>query len=370
MRILIDLTSLADNFSGIERYAVCLTKEMIRDKSNEYVLVFKEEIHPIFREFIKNDNIEMLIFPRCNKLFFNQVRLLNAIKKIKADYYLFLAFPVPVLLFKKNMVSTIHDICCWDCPETMNGMSKWYFKISHLVAIRKCKAIITISEFSKNRIIEKLHYNPKKVWIVYCGVDEKFLNYKPDKIKEDKVKNKYNLPDEYILSLSTLEPRKNIPLLISAYSKLINDGESIPPLVLAGRKGWKMDQLLESIDDNIRKHILFTDFVEDEDLPYVYAASKLFVFPSKYEGFGMPPLEALACGVRVLSSDSSSLPEVLGNSVSYFENGNVNDLKEKLLIECNKNVINNNISIEQQFTWNYNSKILSNYIMGTFKNEN
>ncbi len=329
MRICIDLTSLADNFSGIERYAAKLSLELIKNYDEQYVLLFKNDVHPFFKEYCEKKNINMVVIPGGNKLFFNQIKLPWVIHKVKADWYLFMAFPVPVLTFKKNVISTIHDICCWDCPETMNGMSKWYFRISHRIAIKKCCSIITISEFSKQRIHEMLRYPKDKIWLIYCGIDIDELHAHPN--RANLVRKKYNLPEEYILSLSTLEPRKNISLLIRAYSELIKEGCNIPTLVLAGRKGWKMDAFFEAIDPDIKKKIVFTGFIDDADLADVYGNAVLFVFPSLYEGFGMPPLEALACGVPVLSSNASSLPEVLGNSVFYFESENIDSLKASLV---------------------------------------
>ena len=359
MRVLIDLTSLADNFSGIERYAACLTEQMIKDMSVDYILIFKESVHPIFEQTVKQKNVNTVVLPRCNKLLFNQIVLPNAIRKITADWYLFLAFPVPVLLFKKNMVSTIHDICCWDCPDTMNGMSSIYFRISHRVALLKCKRIITISRFSERRIVEKLHYDPNKIWRIYCGVDNKFLNYKSSNYDFSSIKKKYNLPDHYILSLSTLEPRKNLIVLIKAYSKMLKNGDITIPLVLAGRTGWKMNQLLDSIDPMVKDRIVFTGFVDDEDLPCVYGSADIFVFASMYEGFGMPPLEAAVCGTKVLSSNSSSLPEVLGDKTSYFENNNVESLEMELrnILSCYEQKCEK-MYIPEKFLWEKQGKKL------------
>lgn len=368
MKILIDLTSLADNFSGIERYAACLALGLTQNKTHNYILIFKESVHEMFKEISKESNVESIILQRCNKLMFNQIKLPFEIYKHKADCYLFLAFPVPIFLFKKNMVSTIHDICCWDCPETMNGMSKWYFRISHRIALKKCKAIITISEFSKHRIMDKLKFDEKKIWLIYCGVDEKFLNYKGSNDENKRIKEKYKLPDKYLLSLSTLEPRKNLGILIEAYTHLVlNDNFDIP-LVLAGRKGWKMDEVLSSIDSKARETILFTGFIDDEDLPAVYANAYLFIFPSLYEGFGMPPLEALACGTKILSSDSSSLPEVLGNDVTYFKNNNIEDLYKAM-----KNIYQYNVEISSnkqvaKYSWDMEVKKLINYLGGLYEN--
>lgn len=327
MKILIDLTSLADNFSGIERFAACLALEMTANDAHSYILVFKEQVHPIFEAAVKKPNVETMVLDRCNKLLFNQLRLPMAIGRCKADAYLFLAFPVPVLLYKKNMISTIHDICCWDCPETMNTMSKWYFRISHKVALKKCSKIVTISEFSRQRIVERLGYPEGKMPIIYCGIDPKFFAAADVAAAQEK----YNLPQSYILTLSTLEPRKNLSLLVKAYEELLLEGRELPALVLAGRKGWKMEDFLAEVHPKVLEKIHFTGFVDDEDLPAVYAGAKLFVFPSKYEGFGIPPLEAMAAGCPVLSSDGASLPEVLGTAASYFKSEDLDSLKAALL---------------------------------------
>lgn len=328
MKICVDLTSLADNLSGIERYAACITLEMIKEHEEQYVLVFKREISSLFKDVCKQENIETIVLPECKKLLFNQIRLPNVLRKIKADWFIFLAFPAPVLLFKKNMVETIHDITAWDYPETMNGMSKWYFKLSHLIAIEKCKAIITISNFSKQRINEKLGYPIDKIWLIYCGIDQE--RFVVDDSKLDEIRKKYHLPQRYLLSLSTLEPRKNLPLLIHAYEELIRENVELPPLVLAGRKGWKMEELLSSIDEKVKNKLYFTGFIDDEDLPEVYGMAEFFVFPSIYEGFGIPPLEAMACGTPILSSDAASLPEVCGDAAVYFESNNLQSLKDAL----------------------------------------
>ena len=236
------------------------------------------------------------------------------------------------------------------------------FRISHRIALKKCKAIITISEFSKQRIVNKLKYDKNKVWLIYCGVDNKFLDYKKSVDSTIRVREKYELPNNYILSLSTLEPRKNLELLIKVYTSLIIDGKINVPLVLAGRKGWKMDEVLSEIDEIVREKILFTGFVEDEDLPAVYGNADLFVFPSMYEGFGMPPLEALACGTKVLSSNSTSLPEVLGDASIYFENMNFDSLYESLSkcnVDVEKSVMNNQV---QKYSWGIEARKLIEYM--------
>lgn len=336
MKILIDLTALDDNFSGIERYAASLALEMIKREEYSFILVFKNQVHPLFKKETGRSNVTDVVIKGKNKLVFNQIRLPLLLGTIDADYYVFLAFPVPILLFKRNMISTIHDISCWDCPETMKRLSKWYFRISHRIAMKKCRNIITISEFSKERIQDRLHYPEEKIWKIYCGTDDKFQNYIKEEVVWQRVREKYHLPKNYILSLSTLEPRKNLELLLKAYQELILKGKLTRPLLLAGRMGWNMEKLLDTIENTVREKIYITGFIQEEDIPYLYSGADFFVFSSQYEGFGLPPLEAMACGTPVLSSDAASLPEVLGDAAVYFKNNDLDSLKNAL---CN---INNN----------------------------
>ena len=337
MKIVIDLTSLADNFTGIERFASSITYEMLKKHpENEYVLFFKREIFPQFEEFKEQRNVTCKVLREHKKIIFLQFILLNEVRKVKADYYLFLAFPTPIFLFKKNMITTIHDIGCWDCPEAMEWFSKLYFRLSYRKDVLFDKHIFTVSDFSKNRICEKLKVNPSKVSVIFNGISEVFTDYIPNEEKKQQVLLRYGLPENYLLCLSTLEPRKNMRLLIDAYESLILEGKIDVELVLAGRKGWKIDNLLENIHPNVVPRIHFTGFVENDDLPVIYKCARCFVFPSKYEGFGIPPLEALAMGTEVISSDAASMPEILGDEVMYFCNGDKESLKKSLLQVLNQ----------------------------------
>ncbi|MBO5953723.1 MAG: glycosyltransferase family 4 protein [Oscillospiraceae bacterium] len=328
MKILIDLTSLADNFSGIERFAMNMALQMTENRAHSYVLVFKNAVHEAFFQTVQQDHVEALVLKGGHKLVFNQLILPLKLYRQKADVYFFPAFPEPVLFFRKHTVTTIHDLGCWDCGENMTTLSKWYFRISYRKSMRLCEKLITVSEFSKGRIIALGRVPAGKIEVIYNGVSEAFFS---GKAPGEAVRQKYQLPQQYLLCLSTLEPRKNLQLLVKAYESLILEGHDLPPLVLAGRKGWKMDGLLEGIDPAVVAKLHFTGFIDDEDLPAIYAGARLFVFPSKYEGFGIPPLEAMAAGCPVLSSDAASLPEVLGNAASYFESENPDSLKTALL---------------------------------------
>ena len=173
MKILIDLTILADNFSGIERYALNMSLNLIKNNQHEFFLLFKEKVYCDF-EKINSANVHKVVVKRCNKLLFNLFRLPRQLNKFHVDCYLFLAFPPPLFFRKQGIVTTIHDLCCWDCPETMTIKSKTYFRACYKSAIKKSKTIITVSNFSKKRIIEKFLCDEQKIKICYSAITKKF----------------------------------------------------------------------------------------------------------------------------------------------------------------------------------------------------
>lgn len=322
MRICIDLTSLADNFSGIERFALSITKELIRNKEIEWILLFKNYVH---KEFCKTEkNVKKIVIKGKNKLLFNQVKLPLKLLEIDADKFFFPAFPAPFFFFNKNAFNTIHDLSCWDCPESNKLHMILYFKLMYWKASLNQKKIITVSEFSKKRICEILRSRPENVSVIYNGIDQKFYHKNITK----NILKKNNIPEKFFLCLSTLEPRKNLQLLIRAYSKVCEDINV--NLVLAGRKGWLVENILSDLPSNVKNKIYFTGFIEEDDLPIIYKNALWFIFPSLYEGFGIPPLEAMATGTPVLSSDAASMPEILGDAAIYFNSNDEIDLLKHL----------------------------------------
>lgn len=364
MKILIDLTSLDDNYSGIERYAENVSKELVtNDDSVQYHLVFKNKIFNSFQDIVNNHNVTYSILRGKNKLFFTQIKFPLFLYKNRMDRYLFLAFPSPLFFVNNRSVSTIHDIGCYDVPETMTVKSRLLFKSLFLKSRYFEKKTITVSKFTKQRMIDKLGFKESNVIVAPCGISEQFTKEINDNQLTD-IKKKYSLPDKYILSLSTLEPRKNLPLLIESYKNLQNKGQfNNVKLVLAGRKGWKLDAMLKVISKDIKNNIVITGFIDDKDLPLVYKGALFFVFPSIYEGFGIPPLESLAVGTNVLSSDAASMPEVLKNWVNYFKNSDINDFEEKLLqsLKGDFPLIDKN-KVINTYQWKETSNIILNFI--------
>lgn len=330
MKILIDLTSIHSHLTGVERFAMNISKALMENHpEEEYILLFREEIHGEFEKIIGSGRGRAVVLHGNNPLYFNQVTLPSALRKNPADRYFFPAFPPPWMFGKKGIVTTIHDISDFDCPQGKNRLKVLYCRLGILHAKHRSDKIVTVSEFSKKRIIERLRADPEKIHVVYNGISSVFQSEIHFSHCEE-VRSRYRLPEDYLLCVSTLEPRKNIRLLLEAYGELHQAGKITEHLVLVGRKGWNMKEVFgESSDAGDYVHV--TGFMEDEDLPYVYRMAKLFVFPSKYEGFGIPPLESMSQGTPVLSSDAASMPEVLGDAAAYFRSENKDNLRDQLL---------------------------------------
>ena len=355
MKIVFDLTPIYDHLTGVERYNINITKEMIiHHPENDYILLFKNEVHKEFEAIVKQRNVGHVTIPACNKLLFIQLRLLKALRKIDADYYVFLSFTSPVLFKQGRIINAIHDLTCWDCPETIPAKMKHYYRYTYGAAARNSWRLITVSKFSQRRICEKYKLETEKVPVIYDGLTDIFSKeyaYNPE------LKKKYGLPNKYMLSLSTLEPRKNLQLLIKAFGDLAEKNKDLPDLVLAGRQGWKLEEIVGEVSDALKERIHFTGFVADEDLPQLYADAEVFVFPSKYEGFGLPVIEAMSQRTIVITSDAASLPEVAGEAGIIFRSDDIDDLKRAICkyFEMNekekKTRKQNGFSISQGFSW-------------------
>lgn len=328
MRLAFDLTPVYDHLTGIERYNINITKEMIRNNpEDQYILLFKNEVHPSFQEIAEQPNVEYIVIPGCNKLLFIQWKLYRALQKINADYYFFLSFTSPVLFTKQRIINAIHDLTCWDCADSIPAKMKYYYRYTYRIAVKRSWKVVTVSRFSQNRICEQYGVSKETVPIIYDGLTDIFSE--PPHVSSE-VKGKYHLPERYMLSLSTLEPRKNLQLLIRAYSTLVEKNGGVPDLVLAGREGWKLEDVVGDISGKAKEKIRFTGFIDDRDLAQIYREAELFVFPSKYEGFGLPVIEALSQGTLVVSSDAASLPEALGNAGIVFQSDNMESLNNAL----------------------------------------
>lgn len=356
MKILIDLTSLSYHISGIERYALCISEEMVKqDHKNEYLLVFRNEIFSSFIDLIDGNRVRATVLYGNNKLLFREITLVRYVNSTDADVKLFLAFTSPFFVRKNGVINTIHDVGIWDFPDALDFLHRMYFRIGCRKSVSVSDVLLTVSEFSKRRICEVFKINNKKVQVAYSAPSEKVISQSNS---FEYVKEKYHLPSKYIMSLSTMEPRKNQRLLFQSFSDVADSVDY--DLVLVGRVGWNINEIISSYSANKRIHI--TGFVDDEDVACIYKNAMCFVFPSLYEGFGLPPIEALSLGTAVISSDAASMPEVLRKQATFFKSNDEDALKE-LLLNLEGNLANMPHELDEFQKMNYRFDVSAGKIL-------
>lgn len=259
-------------------------------------------------------------FPVPYKLFF----------RAKTDVSLFFNYYVPPFASGKS-ITVIYDTVVDDMPETMGGKTRFALKHTLKKSIKRAEKIVTISQFSKERIMYHYSVHEEKISVVPCGFRPDMFHSSYNREEIGSIKRKYDIDGDYLLYLGTLEPRKNIERLVRAYGLLKRDFADCPNLLLAGGKGWLYDGIFELIKTlRLEDSVIFTGYVEDQDVPLLMSGAMVFCFPSLYEGFGMPPLEAMACGTPVITSDTSSLPEVVGDAALLVDPLSVDSIASAL----------------------------------------
>jgi glycosyltransferase involved in cell wall biosynthesis len=207
-------------------------------------------------------------------------------------------------------VITVHDLSFLFFPQNFRAMNRIYLKTLTRLSVRRARRIIAVSESTRRDLVHQYGLPPAKVDVVYNGVDAAFRPLPTTEVAA--FRRRAGLPDRFLLFVGTLEPRKNVARLIEAYARL---PEGRPPLLLVGGKGWLYDEIFARVEElNLTHEVRHVGYVPATELPLWFNAAELFVYPSLYEGFGLPALEAMACGTAVVASSASSLPEVVGEA--------------------------------------------------------
>ncbi len=259
---------------------------------------------------------------------FDQMGMFNERKRACADI---VHYPASVgnIFGMWNEVITIHDCAYLHNPYWFSTNRSAYYRFFISLSAKKAKRIIADSKATAADLSESLGVAEDRIDVVPLGVDTE--HYAPaDAQDQEEVCKKYGLPESFFLYMGTLEPRKNIVRIIEAFSLIA--GESSHDLVIAGRKGWKSGPIFKAAESSeFRDRIKFTGFVDHDDQPALMSAAAVFVWPSLWEGFGLPPLEAMACGTPVVTSKVSSLPEVVGDSALCVDPHSVDAIAEAML---------------------------------------
>ncbi len=257
---------------------------------------------------------------------------------------------------------TVHDLGYLYFPEAHPPRQRWYLDRSTRWQARTTAHLLADSAATKHDLIEKYHAASAKITVAYPGLDPAVRRVE-DPAEIARMKAKYDISGDYLLYLGTIQPRKNLQRLIAAFRQLPREAVNFQ-LVLAGKRGWYADHLLQQSGDRVR----FIGYVDAADKNALLSGAAAFVFPSLYEGFGFPVLEAMACGVPVLCSDTSSLPEVAGDAAVLVNPLEVGDIARGLQDittneDLRKKLIERGYQQAQRFTW----QACADVVVGVFK---
>lgn len=298
MKIGIDIQTTLGEKTGFGFYVKNLVNHLqLLDKVNQYY-------------FFRPDTEKDLSAPQ--RLLWDQKLIPQKARAAKVDILHQPCFSAPIF-YSGKVVVTVHDIIAILYGKDIPFFSRLFFAKIMPFSYRQADKIIAISHHTKKDIMQYLHIPSEKIKVIHLAADQCFYKkYLKNQIQ--KTTNKFKIQQNYLLHIGTLNPRKNLQFLIKVFAQII---KVLPnyQLVITGKKGWYYQGLFESVKKlGLKDKVIFTGYITDEEKPLLYQGAQLFVFPSLYEGFGLPPLEAMASGCPVISSNTSSLPEVIGKA--------------------------------------------------------
>jgi glycosyltransferase involved in cell wall biosynthesis len=362
MRIAIDAHSVGARLGGNETYAINLIEALAEiDQENQYTLyVTKPEARDRFADrwpnFVVRRTLPHTPLVRIPLTLSRELRR-HPVDVLHVQYTAPPFAPCPI-------VTTIHDLAFEHLPETFNKRSWMQLRLTVRSTARRAAQIITVSEYSRQDIIKTYGIKPEAITVTpeAAAPDLKPVS---SEIELQKVREIYGIERDYILSLCSIQPRKNLVRLIEAYSLLrqSHPGVKLPQLVLAGKRGWLDNETMRAAQSGeANSDICFTGYVADEHLSGLYSGATCFVYPSYFEGFGLPILEAMKCGTPVVAGDRTSIPEVAGEAALLFDPFDVHALVEVLKrilndADCRVELSARGLQRANEFSWQTTARL-------------
>lgn len=315
MKICVDLSAGVHNRAGLGRYATELLTAITRqDAQTDYEIFYNrpsdahvpDSLGRLNRHFVSlGDKPWRLSVSLAHAFRIPQVSLVGPADLFHATDHLLPYLPGTPTVF------TLGDLTFLSHPQTHSRLNRLYLQWMMPTFLRLAGSVISISNSTHRDMQARYAPDPSKCFVVYPGIDSRFQPVL-DRVRLNAVQEAYGLPSRFFLYVGTLEPRKNIPNLLRAFARARLEQVK---LVIAGKQGWMFQPIFDLVQKlDLAQEVIFTGFVPDVDLPALYSLAEAFVFPSLYEGFGLPVLEAMACGTPVITSNVSSLPEVTGDA--------------------------------------------------------
>jgi len=358
----IDIRSALGRKTGIGYYTYSLVRSLAKlDQKNDYVLYTTKKV-----KWGLPTNFVQQIYP-ANSIFQKILFILRtwnsfSFKKEVDVFFSPAALTFATLgVFSKNVVLTIHDIVPKVMGKTAAKNVRFFF-LQLPVALKYATKIVVPSIATKNDLENYTKVDPRKVSVTPEAAHEWcYQDVTEEQLKE--VVAKYNLPKNYFLFVSTLEPRKNIPTLIKAFARFSYKDTQNYKLVIGGKKGWLYDAIFTEVEiHNLQDKIIFTDYIADHDLLPLYKQAKAFTFVPLMEGFGLTPLEAMVVGIPVITSNTSSLPEVVGDAAITVDPNDVTEISDALKKVANdeelrEEMIEKGKKQSEKFSWDKCAKL-------------
>jgi len=367
MVIAIDIRLLGKKRTGDEAVFFHLTKELLHIPQTEakFILLTDEtEATKIASlsvrlECVGQTNVDIVTLPARNRFSWNFFVLPRYLFQHKVDifhtqYILPFFFPQ-----RTKIVTHIHDVSFCAYPELIGFFDRFFLSVLIPRSLRKAAMIITPSQFTKDEIIKYYALPEKKIVIISNSIGEEFFSKEEQNAERTAaLRKKYGLPEQFILSVGTLQPRKNIPFLLSAYALLRKRLPEMKLVIVGKRNAHHTDARIETTltTEGLEKDVVFPGFIDQNDLPLIIGLAKVFAFPSLYEGFGIPLLEAMSQNVPVAASDIPSLREIGGKAALYFDPTHIAHFEEILYTLCTQQEVREGLILEgkervQCFSW-------------------
>ena len=345
--------------TGIGTYTYQLINSINKvDKINDYLVFLPENSALDLSDNFKVESVKAT----SNSNFWDEVRVPNILNDTNIDIY---HVPQNGVGLSQSInchkTITLHDIIPLRMPETVSDRYLYIFNNELPKIINECDGILTVSEFSKQDISKEFNFPEDKIFVTHLAAEDIYRPLNKCQCKKI-IEEEYNIKDNFILYVGGFSPRKNLVGLIEAFSLLSRNTNKSLKLVITGKKGISYDIYKKrTVDLNIEDDVIFTDFIPLEKLPIFYNASEFLAYPSFYEGFGLPPLEAMACGTPVITSNVTSLPEICYDSALLINPYDIDSLKsgmENVLYDdsLKARMIKQGLINSSKYSWNITAK--------------